>query len=212
MAMRLSTGNEEFKSQAAASSSWAKRPPHNIVMLISLETGIIGLGHVETGHRQAIQGADFQRQTKQSNEALGMTLIVNILLAKGCEIFAIQTERRLAACGDNVAFVKLQANHACHRTLRGVDKSINRFAQRREPQTVVDEFSVFDRDHFLEVHRLTVKDKRFKFTMGEEQNRSTRRFIDAMRLHANESILNEVDASDAMRAADSIESLDNFCG
>src|SRR5271157_6476774 len=101
MAMGLSTGNEEFKSQAAASSSWAKRPPHNIVMLISLEARIIGLGHVETGDGQPIQGADFQRQTKQANEALGMTLIVNIFLAKGCEVFAIQTERRLATRGDD---------------------------------------------------------------------------------------------------------------
>ena len=60
---------------------------------IPFEARVIGLRHIDTRDGQTVECADFQTQTKEANEALGMTLVVDILLAKSGEVFAIEAER-----------------------------------------------------------------------------------------------------------------------
>src|SRR6266540_630783 len=180
-------------------------------MLIPFEARVIGLGHVKARDRQAIERADFETQSEETDETLGMTLIIDILLTESGEVFAVKTERRLATRGDDVAFVKFEAHRTSHRTLCSIDERVNRFSQRCEPETVISKLCIFHRDHLLEVHGLAVKDQRLEFAMSIEQNGAARSFVDTMRFHANQTILNKVNTPDAVCAANGVKRLDNFC-
>ena len=72
------------------------------------------------------------------NEALGIRLVVNVFLPEGGEVFAVEAEGTLAPDGDDVAFVEFQAHGASDRSLRAVNKCVNRFFERGEPESVVE--------------------------------------------------------------------------
>ncbi len=139
-----------------------------------------------------------------------MTLVIDIFLPKGGKILAIQAERRLAPGANDVALVEFQPHRAGHRALRGIDEGIQRLAQGREPQTVVGQFGIFDRNHLLEVHRLAVEDERFEFAVRVEQNRAAGGLIHAARLHPHQPIFDQIHAPDAVRPADGVQPLDEF--
>src|SRR5690349_15017814 len=84
-ARRLSKGREVLSTQAFWSSFVAKRPLHS-VMSVSLETGIIGLGHVEPGNGQPVQRTDLHGESIQSDKTFGVTLVIYILLAEGGKV------------------------------------------------------------------------------------------------------------------------------
>ena len=61
--------------------------------------------------------------------------------------------------------------------LRGVHEGIQRLAQRREPQPVVDKLCILQGDVLLEVRQLAVQAQRFQLTMRRQQQRAARSLI-----------------------------------
>src|SRR5512144_692784 len=109
---------------------------------ISFKPRIIWLGHVQSRDRKSIQRPHFQRQAKQTDESFRVALVIDIFLAKGGKILAVQTEWGGATGRDNVAFVQFESHFAGDWPLGGIDESIDRFAQRRKPESVVRQFCI----------------------------------------------------------------------
>src|SRR5215467_4392465 len=57
--------------------------------LIPLEAGVIGPRHVKSRNWQAVEGPDFETESKEPDEPFSQTLIVDILLTKCSKIFSI---------------------------------------------------------------------------------------------------------------------------
>ena len=88
--------------------------------------------------------AEFQTQRVQPDEPAGVALVVC-----GCvgfhrrDLWIVETLRALAAGNDDVALVKLEAHDAGYIALRFGGERLQRFALRREPEAVVNQFAVF---------------------------------------------------------------------
>src|SRR5438876_130284 len=96
--------------------------------------------------------------------------------------------------------------------LRDVEKPVERLAQRREPQAVVNQFGVAIRKRLLEVRRLAVQREPFKFLMRFHQQRSAGSFVSAARFHAHEAVFDEVGSADAVRRRNLIQLVQKIDG
>ena len=114
------------------------------------------------------------------NEALGVALIVNVFLPEGGKVLTIQAEGTLASGHDDVALVQFELDDAGNRSLRGIDEGFQCFTQWGEPQSIVDQFRVLERDQVFELHGLVIDDQHFQFLMSGHQDRSTRGLIYAV--------------------------------
>src|SRR5580693_8122282 len=92
-------------------------------------------------------------QRKQVDEALGVFGVVAAHGEAG-EVGAIERERRDTLGDVEGAFPQFEADSAGDALLRDVEKSVEGFAQRREPQAVVNEFGVTQRERLLEMRGL----------------------------------------------------------
>src|SRR5260370_23363407 len=103
-------------------------------------------------------------QCKQIDEAFG---VLGVVAAQGeaGQIGAIEREGRNALRNVESAFPKFQADRAGDALLRDVEKSVERFAQRREPQTVVNEFRVAQRKRLLKMRRFAIDGEALEFLM-----------------------------------------------
>src|SRR5262249_17408685 len=145
------------------------------------------------------------RQAKNTDEAGSVLLVVARAHGERREIGAIERKFGLAAGDVHVALVQLEGDLARHLFLGLIYESVERLAQRREPQSVVHEFGILERNLLLEVHEVALQAKRFEFAMRGEQHRAARRFIAASRLDADEAILHQIDAPDGIAAADLVQ-------
>ena len=123
------------------------------------------------------------------DEALSVGLVVDIFLAEGGEVFAVEGKGTLAPDGDDIAFVEFQAHRARDRALRGANKCIQGFAQRRKPLTVVGQFGVTQGDNIFVVDSVLIENQRFEFTVGSQQYCSAGSFVDAVGFHPDQAAL-----------------------
>src|SRR5205823_2797120 len=86
-----------------------------------------------------------------------------------------------------------------------VDRRLEHLALGREPEAVVDEAGVARHQLVLEVHSATVERDALYATMRGEQDRTTGRLVDPARLHADEAVLDQVEAADAIVVAELVE-------
>ena len=85
---------------------------------------------------------------------------------------------------------------------------LQRLALGREPEAVVDHLGVARDERVAEVHHLAVHRERLDRAVRRVQDRAARRLVDAARLHADVAVLDEVDAADAVLAAESVQPLE----
>src|SRR3990172_6552091 len=137
-ARRRSKASEDVRLSTSGSMVSFIRLPQRVMATsprsIPLEAGIVRLRHLQARHRETVHGPHLERQTIDPDEPLGVRLVVDVLLPEGGKVLAVQAERAPAAERDDIPFVQLEAHAAAHRTLRVVDKRIERLAQRSEPQ------------------------------------------------------------------------------
>src|SRR5262249_23558488 len=88
-----------------------------------------------------------------------------------------------------------------------VDRHLQHFTFRREPEAVVYELGIFGHTLVLEVGGSAVQCDRFDAAVGGKQDCSTRRLIHTARLHADETVLDEIESADAVGAAEIVEVL-----
>src|SRR3546814_3749636 len=105
----------------------------------------------------------------------------------------------------HAALVKLQAYGAGNLGLAMIDRRLKHLALRREPEAVVDQFRITRHQFVLEVRRAAIQRQLLDPAMRREQNGAARRFIHAARLHADEAILDQIESSDGVPLAITVQ-------
>src|ERR1035437_8732381 len=110
-------------------------------------------------------------QGKNADEALGVLLVVAVAHGERRQLLGVEREGTGAPGDADVALVERELDRAGHVLLGLQDKAVECLAQRREPQSVVDQVGVLEGDALLEVRDLALQRKRFKLTMrcGDER-------------------------------------------
>ena len=117
---------------------------------------------------------------------------------------------RLSAGDEDVPFVQFESHRARDGPLCRSDKGVQGLANRGEPLAVVNEIGILQRELVLHAQHFLVEADGFEFAVRLNQQRAARRFIGAARFHANQPILHQIDASDAVLAANPVEGLQQF--
>src|SRR5208282_109097 len=109
-------------------------------------------------------GTHSNRQSEKVDEAFG---VLGVVAAHGeaGKVRAIEGERRDALGDGQRAFPEFQADRSGYSLLRNVEETVERGAQRRKPQAIVNELGVAKRERLLKVGRLAVDGERFELTM-----------------------------------------------
>src|SRR3546814_19273439 len=81
-----------------------------------------------------------------------------------------------------------------------VDRGLEHLALGREPESIVDELGIFGHQLVLQMRRAAVERDAFDAAMRARIDFAARRFIPAARLHADEAVLDEVEADGATLA------------
>src|SRR5690606_22354373 len=111
----------------------------------------------------------------------------------------------LAAGDDDVALVQLQAHHAVHVFLGGVDHGLQHLPLRAPPVAVVDQAGVARHQLVLQVGHFAVQGDGLDGAVGLEHDGAAGGFVAAAGLHAHVAVLHDVQATDAVGAADLVE-------
>src|SRR5882762_6694116 len=150
-------------------------------------------------------------QRKKIDETLG---VLGVVAAHGeaGEVRAIQRERRNALGDIERALPEFQADDSGDALLRDVEKPVERFAQRREPQPVINQFGVTQRKRLLEMRGFAVHGEALEFLMRFDEKSSAGSFVGAARFHSHEAIFDEVGAADAVFGGNFIQRVEKLDG
>src|SRR6266851_3768696 len=155
---RRSNAKERWNASKRSLGARSKRPPHSRSSLRSV------IGRFLDELLFAALGFCFRPdgygQRKQIDETLGVLGVVAAHRETG-EVRAIKRERRNALGDVERALPEFQADGAGDALLRDIEESVERFAQRSEPQAVIDELGgdfveCIEQNHgaeFCTVHR-----------------------------------------------------------
>src|SRR5229473_6953079 len=216
---RRSNANEHWNASKRLFGSRSKRPPQrrsSLRSVISTRVGRSGCsGDGVMRSRVAFGfsfGADGDGQGEEVDEAFGVFGIVAAHGETG-EVGAIERERRDALGDSERALPQFEADGAGHALLRDVKKTVERGAQRRKPQAVVNQLGVTQRKRLLKMRGLAIHGKRFEFAMRGDQQRAAGSFVRAARLHADQAIFDDVGAADTVLRGDLVQRVQQFdCG
>src|SRR5271168_1246264 len=111
----------------------------------------------------------------------------------------------MARCYRYVAFAKREGNRAGNASLRAGEKCVERFAQGREPHSVIDHFRVAQRKNLLVMRGFAVESKRLKFAAGDDEQSSAGRFIGSTRLNTDQAIFDDVHTADTVGGGDFVQ-------
>ena len=160
------------------------------------------------GQLLVLERAHALRETVEANEAGGVALLVDVVLAEGDEALVVERVIALAADDRDGALEQAQRDRAGDALLGGVDERVVRLALGRPPAALVHEVRVARRDEILGRERAAVEHELLELAVRRVEQRAARRLVHAARLHSDQPVLDEVDASDAVLAADRVERRD----
>ncbi len=126
-------------------------------------------------------------------------------LLEGHQVLVVQRIGAGAADHGDVALVELHLDLAGDHGLGIVDGRLQHLALGREPEAVVDQRGVLRHQLVLQVHGPAVERDGFHAPVGGEQDRAAGGLVDAARLHADEAVLHQVQAADAVVVAELVQ-------
>src|SRR5207248_2845257 len=101
--------------------------------------------------------------------------------------------------------IEFQPDAALDLLLALIDRRLQHLALGREPEPVVDQLGIARHQLVLEMHRAAVEAEALDAAMRRQQDRAARRLVNAARFHTDKAVLDEIEAADAMLAAELIE-------
>src|SRR5262249_9174452 len=107
---------------------------------------------------------------------------------------------------------EFEADGAGDTLLRNVEEAVEGLALRGEPDAVVDEFGIADRERLLQVRGFPVDGEAFEFAMRGDEERAAGSFVRAAGLHTHEAVLDKVGAADAVTRGDFVEGVEKIDG
>src|SRR4051812_44549782 len=144
--------------------------------------------------------ADTGGKPEQPDEAGGVALLVDIIFAECDEPFVVQRELALSADHRSRALEQPERDGSRYPLLGDVDESVVRVALGRPPASLVDQVGVPWCDEVLRGEGSTIEHELLELAMGGVEQGATRRLVDTARLHADESIFDQVDAPNSVSA------------
>src|ERR1700676_961420 len=156
-------------------------------------------------------GAHRHRQREKIDEAFR---VLGVVAAHGeaGEVGAVERERRNTLRDVERALPQFETDGASDALLRNVEKSVESFAQRREPQTVVDQLGVTQRECLLKMRGLAIDGEPLQFLMSFDEKGSAGSFVSAARFHSDEAIFDEISAADTVFGGDFVEGVEKIDG
>src|SRR5207247_169571 len=155
--------------------------------------------------RPGFRRAHALRQAEQTNKARRITLLVHVVFAERDEPLVVERVLAGAAGDGNTTLVQLQRHGAAYPFLRHADKGVVGFAFRGPPSPLVHEIRIARGDQILRGECATIEHELLELGMRSVEQGAARRFIYSSRLHADETILDEVDDTDTVSSADLVE-------
>src|SRR4029450_4569049 len=147
-----------------------------------------------------------QAKRVELDEASRVFLVVGAgVVLEGHDLVRVERFRRRAPNDDDIAFVELEPDLALDMLLALIDQRLKHLALWREPEAVIDELGVARHQRILEMHGLAVEGERLDRSVRDVENGAAGSFVDAARLHADEPVLDEIDAADAVLLAIGVE-------
>ena len=137
-------------------------------------------------------------------------VIVEIAGGEACQGLAVERIRGGRSGLDDVALVKLELDFTGHIFLCGGDKCFHCVAERGVPFALVYDMSELVAHILFHFHGSTVKYQLLELLMCFHQNGSARSLIDTAGLHADNTVLHDVDDADAVFAAETVQLTDNI--
>ena len=134
-----------------------------------------------------------------------MLVVIDLVFAEGGEAVMEQTVGRSALGSFGVALVATHHHFAVHDLGDRLKASPHRLAEGAEPGAVVDHLGKLKRHALAVMERLAVEHELFKSTQRFHENGAARGLVDAAALHANQAILADINATDAVARADGVE-------
>ncbi len=101
-------------------------------------------------------------QTDEVDEAARVALIVFGAHGEAGDIERVKRKGRLAADGLDAAFVEAQGDFAGGGFAGLIEKCVQRFAQRREPEAVINQLGIIERELLLVVSQILGKSEGFE--------------------------------------------------
>ena len=117
----------------------------------------------------------------------------------------VQRVRRSHGCGDDVALVQLEFDVAGYGFLRGIDERAHCLTSGRVPLTVVNQIGKLESQLLLVVLGLLVKGDLLELLVSRVQNGTARGLINTTALHANQTVLYDIEDAAAILAAELVE-------
>ena len=150
----------------------------------------------------------------EGDEAGGVVLVVSSFLSAfhGGDMFVVKAVRGAAAGVDDVAFIEFEANLAVDRFLGLGDEGLEGIALGCKPEAVVNKFGVGWDESIAKVLGIAVDGEGLEVLVGCEEDGAAGSLIDAAGLHADEAVLDDVNAADAVLAAEEVEDAHDAVG
>ena len=112
----------------------------------------------------------------------------------------------LTTLDDDVAFVQFQSNQPVNGPLARWDRASNELPLGSEEVTIVQDSTELDGGELVSQSTdIPVQGKTLNVNMGDSQNGCTRRFVASSRLDTDESILDDIDSTNTVFPAQSVE-------
>src|SRR5665213_998336 len=146
-----------------------------------------------------------QAQRVEPDEAGGVALVVDLIFLEGDVGEAVERARRFPPDHADMALIELEPHRALDMLLAAVDQRLQHLAFGREPEAVIDELGIARHELVLLMRRAAIERDALDAAMRLMQDGAARRLIDAARLHADEAVLDQIDAANAMPPAELVE-------
>src|SRR3546814_14898755 len=117
------------------------------------------------------------------------TLFPYTTLFRSHVLFRIEAVGRLAADHVDAALVELEPHGARHLFLTVIDRGLEHLAFGREPEAVIDQFGIADRQFVLEVGGAAIERQFLDAAMRPRVDRAAGGFVLLARLHPAETVL-----------------------
>ena len=137
-------------------------------------------------------------------------VVVQISCREGGKRFVVEAVRRGCSVLDDIALVELQVNLTCDILLRFLREGDHAAHKRREPLSFVDDLSHLGGELLLELHEVAVEAELLELLMCRAEDCAARSLIDAAGLHADDTVLDDIDNADAVLTAEHVELTDDL--
>ena len=108
--------------------------------------------------------------------------------------------------------VKFHADIAGDKLLAFSDSSLEHFAFRSIPETIVNHLGVDGNEAVAEVHDFFIHGDGFQSTVCMVKNGSARSFINTAGFHTDETVFDDIDSSDSVSCTEFVQAAHDVCG